>query len=243
MYVGETGTGKTHNMMTYPRIAVISTEPNHHLTWETKPELKKNLVAHTYFIPEDNDTFKEYFINIKKKIAEYKKMFIDGKVDTLGIDNFTYLMKNRWIWQNKYQKLYSIKTGELDTRGMYGQLRSWAYQYVLMNIISFPGNVVLNTHLQVESEEAMKKKIDKSLDEVPNILGGFRDDIGGLFSNIFYLSKLEDKTKKGGYAFKARTNKGNGKNAKNRLGLPTIIDDVSYQAIMKAVQTIMGETK
>lgn len=236
MYVGETGSGKTFNLGTYPKVGCLMTEPNSHWTWEMNPSLKKNIVDYEYFIPEDNDSFKDYFKRVKDKIQLYKKMFTEGKIETLGIDNMTYLLRNRWLWQERYQFITSNRTGEMDKQSMYGQLRSWAYEFMLLNVLSFKGNIVVNVHEMLESENALDKKVDKSIDKVPNLLGGFRDDIGGLFSNIFYLSKVEDKTRKGGYKYIARTNKGNGRLAKNRFNLPVLIEDVSYQAICRAIE-------
>ena len=99
--------------------------------------------------------------------------------------------------------------------------------------------MVVNLHEMIENDEALEKKVDKTIDKVPNILGGFRNDIAGLFSNVFYLVKKEDG--KGGYRYLCRTNKGAGKMAKNRFNLPTIIEDVSYDAIMAKVNEAMKQ--
>lgn len=234
LHVGSSGVGKTHLAASYPKCYFIITEPNSEETWLNVPTLKKNIVAFEHFIPE-KATFKDMFINIEKEINIAKDMFNKGEVETLVIDNLTYLINNRWIWINKFGEKLTAR-GELDTRGMYGDLKTWAYNFMLMNILSFKGNVVVNVHLMPEADEALVKKTDKSITDVPNIVGGFRNDIDGLFSNIFYLSKLIDD--KGGYKYMVRTNKGSGKNAKNRIGLPVIIENVSYSTIIDCINDI-----
>lgn len=240
MYVGESGVGKTHNMCSYPKVGIISTEPNHHHVWQLNPELGKNVIDQEYFIPT-REGLKDLFKRISAKIQLLKERQAKGEIETLGIDNLTYLIHNRWLWQNKFQTIVSPKTGELDTRSMYGQLRTWCYEFMLMDVLTFKGNIVCNLHEMLESDEALDKKIDKSIDKVPNILGGFRNDIAGLFSNCFYLSKLVKQD--GTYKYLARTNKGAGKNAKNRFNLPTIIEDVTYQRIRQEVDKVFEPKK
>jgi len=231
MHVGLAGSGKSHLAYTFPKFYCISTEPNNHWVWELNPELKKNMVKHEYFIPEKN-TLKDMFVQIEDKINEAKELHVKGEVDTLILDNLTYLVHNRWMWIKLYAKKLT-RTGEVDTRGMYGDLRSWGYDFLLMNILSFKGNVVVNVHEMQENDEALDKKIDKSITIVPNITGGLRNDVDGLFSNVFYLSKINRK--EGGYRYMCRTNKGSSKNAKNRFNLDEVLEDVSYQVIRDAI--------
>jgi hypothetical protein len=92
----------------------------------------------------------------------------------------------------------------------------------------------------LESDEAMEKKADKSTEIMPNILGGFRNDIFGLFSNVFFLTKT--LTKEGGkdvYKYYAITNKRDNRNGKNRFGLNSIIENPSHQVIKNAIEEAM----
>lgn len=239
MHVGGAGSGKTHLACTFPKFYMIATEPNNHWVWKLNPGLEKNKVVHKYFLPS-KDTLKDMFNSVSKAIEEAKQLYKDGKVETLIIDNGTYLMHNRWLWQNEYAKKQT-RTGEVDTRGMYGDLRSWGYKFFTLEVLSFPGNIVVNFHEMQENEEALDKKTDKTITIVPNIVGGLRNDMDGLFSNVFYLVKI--KTKEGGYKFKCRTNKGANKNAKNRFGLDEVLEDVSYQTIREAITKKIGGSK
>jgi len=127
----------------------------------------------------------------------------------------------------------------------YGALRTWCYDFMLNYVMNFPGNIVINCHELLESDEAMERKIDKSILYSPNIIGGFRDDIMGLVSNVFFLVK--NQTKEGGkevYKYHAITNKRDGRNGKNRFGLSSLIENPSYAVIKKAVDEAMkGESK
>lgn len=242
MHVGEPGSGKTYTSCTFPKWHMISLERDNNWVWELEPKLNKNKVEVKYFLPDESNLkgmFGDPFNNpIAQEITRAKGLHKEGKVETLILDNITYLITYRWLWQNKYQLILSPKTGEIDTRAMYGQLRTWISNFTLMNLVNFPGNLVVNVHVMQESEEAMKKKRDKTVDTTPNIMGGFRDEVDGYFANVFYLEKLPQAG--GQYKYAARTNKGSGKRAKNRFNLPPVIYDVSYQTIMDAINKSIG---
>jgi len=235
LVIAETGGGKTHYLGTYPDVFDIITEPGGETTLENKPALWKNIREIRHAIPSPVLDVKDVFSNIELYTTEAHKLFADDKIKTLGLDNATYLMKNRWEYIRKYQKQVSSKTGQEDTRSMYGELRRWAYWFFLRNMISFPGNVVVTVHIAQEDEEAMAKKPAsmKQYDVVANILGGFRDEIGGLFDIVMYLDKI---VKQGKTQYLARVNKGNGKLAKNRFNLPDIIENISYQTILEQIE-------
>ena len=165
-------------------------------------------------------------------------MFKEGKVQTLAIDTLTYLTEYLWQFINAFHPKYT-RSGELDTRGMYGELSTRLTRLVGMNIMSFPGNLVCTSHEMLESDEALDKKIDKSTPIVANVLGGFRNKLEGMFSLVMYLMKID----KGGgvYEYWARTNKGNSRNAKSRLPLPATIQNISYSAIMESISATVKE--
>lgn len=242
--VGGPGTGKTHNSATYPKSFFIITEPNSSETFMIKPELRKNVVAYEYFIPDPADgdrSLKSMYGDVKtstiiKEINLAKEMALKGEIETLVIDNITYLVLNKWMHISKYEIQYS-KQGEINKMAMYSALRDWCYDFMLNYVLNFKGNIVVNSHEALESDEAMDKKIDKTTDIVPSILGGFRNDILGLFSNVFFLTKeVVKENGKDTYKYYARTNKGNQRNAKNRFNLPPVIENPSYEVIREAIE-------
>lgn len=238
MSVGPTGSGKTFLASSFPKSYFLITEPGGEETFLNNPTLKKNVVDHKHFIPTSAENTKEVFERLDKACDEARERTIKSEIKTLVLDNMTYLAENKWAYINKYEPVYSVKTGELDTRGMYGVLGRWLYQFTLMKLLTFPGNVVVSVHQKLESDEAMAKKPDKSSPVVPSILGGFRDDAPGLFSAVFYLACKNDSGK---FRYFARTKQGQGKLAKNRYNLPEVIENISYATIMEAMEKSLKE--
>lgn len=233
MLIGATGSGKTYCAGTFPKTCFLSTEPGGLTTVALNNKLKSNLVMFDEFIPKDKVDTKRVFEELVKACTEARKLASEGKIETLVLDNLTYLTDNRWEYIQKYEPIYS-RSGELDTRGMYGNLGRWLYTFTLMNLLSCPCHVIVTVHERMEDEDTLSRKVDKSYPVVPNILGGFRDKAGGMFSCVFYLSHT--KGKDGKYKYYARTMKGNQKQAKNRYNLPEVIENVSYGTIQEAIK-------
>jgi hypothetical protein len=116
---------------------------------------------------------------------------------------------------------------------MYGILSRWLYNFTLTKLLSFKGNVIVSCHEQYEGDEAMDRKVDKTMTIAPNILGGFRDKVAGMFSASIYLEKkrlAQDK-----YSYTARCQRGNQREAKNRYNLPEIVENVSYKSMVDSI--------
>lgn len=235
LVIGPTGSGKTYFGLTFPKVAYLGTEPNGLDTAKANPHLLENLTWAEEFIPSPTEDIKETFKRLDEAIV---KAHQDKEVETLFLDNISFLSENRWEYINKYESARSQKTGELDTRGMYGTLGRWMYQFTLKSLLSFKGNVVVSCHEMLEGDEAMERKLDKTTPIVANILGGFREKVGGMFSAVLFLSskRMADK-----YQFTARCMKGGQRFAKNRYGLPEIVPSVSYQVIMDTIKKVNQE--
>jgi hypothetical protein len=239
--IGGTGSGKTHLAATFPKSMWAITEPGCEDTFQYNKDLSKNVLEIKHFMPTSPLDTKRVFEELDAYCELAREKALKGEIDTFVLDNFTYLIENKWIHINQYSPTYSPKNGELDTRGMYGQLSRWAYQFVLMKLLTLPCHLVVNCHEKLESDEAMEKKPDKNSPVVASVLGGFRDDMPGMFSYVFFLAKLD--AGQGKYKYMARTNMGNGRMAKNRIGLPSVIENISYQTIAEAIAKAVGEAK
>jgi len=240
MVVGNSGSGKTHFTGTFPKSYVINTEPGGMDTIANNPQLSKNIVGWDEFIPDSPKDTKRVFQELQLACDKVKELAREGKVETLVLDNMTYLSENRWTYIETHEPKFSTRTGDLDKMSMFGALGRWQYQFVLMNLLRFPGNVVMTVHEQLESDEALDKKPDKSCPILPNIIGGFRDKAEGMFSCVMYLQKIKGQQ---GYKHVARTNKGNQRNAKNRYNLPEIIENPSYSNILTAIRKNVSQVK
>lgn len=225
------GGGKSYFVLTHPKVAWHITEPGSEILIDTHPHLGKNVAWFENFIPSSIEDIKALFERLDKSIIKAHMEAKEGKVETLALDNLSFLMEYRWQYINKYEKQYT-QSGALDNRSMYGTLGRWGHQFLINSILSFPGNVIVTCHEQVEGEEAMAKKVDKSSPIVPSVLGGLRNDLEGMFSASIYLDKQKGPN---GYKYVARCQKGGQRNAKNRYGLPEIVEDISYQKIIDTI--------
>lgn len=226
---GGPGTGKSFFGIGCPKVAWLLTEPGNLVLLDTHPEMAKNIAWSEEFIPSPVEDIKANFARLDAAILKAHKDYAEKKVETLFLDNMSYLFENRWMYINQYEKLVT-GSGAVDTRGMYGTLGRWGYKFTIMSLLSFPGNVIVSCHEMVEGDEAMANKVDKTTPIVPNILGGFREKIAGMFSASIYLDKKKLGENK--YQYIARCQKGGQRDAKNRLGLPEIVENVSYASIM-----------
>jgi hypothetical protein len=229
---GGPGTGKSYHGLTYPKVAWLVNEPGWRALIESNPELKANLAWVEEFIPSPNEDVKSVMTRLDTAIKQAHADFKEGKVDTLFFDNISFHAENRWLYINQFEPVRAMN-GALDTRGMYGVLSRYLYKFTYMDILSFPGNVVVSCHEQTEDESAMQNKIDKSMTVAPAILGGFRDKIAGMFTASVYLEKR--RKAENTYEYWARCQKGSNRDAKNRCGLPELIQNVSYKTIMEYV--------
>lgn len=238
MQIGGSGSGKTRNMATFPKVYALMTEPDGEVTWECNANLKKNIVGFADLRPASNTEIKELFDKkLSESIINIKKLQSEGKVETLGIDNLTYLINSRWEYENLYNPQYS-KSGEVNKLAMYAELSRWAYKFILMEVLTFKGNVVVNCHEKLEGEEAMLKKPNSDNPIVPNIIGGFRDIAEGMFSLVVYLSKVIRGSK---VEYWARTTMGSKRNAKSRFPLPSIMQNLSYDSIMVEINKVVKQ--
>lgn len=229
---GGPGTGKSYFGLTFPKVAWLLTEPGGKALIESNPNLMPNLVWMEEFIQSPEENTKQVFERLDKAIDNIHQEFKEGKIETLFLDNISYLSENRWIHINQFEPVRSTR-GELDTRGMYGILSRWLYQFTYTKLLSFKGNVVVSCHEQQEDEEAVSRKVDKSMTVAPAILGGFRDKIAGMFTGSIYLEKI--RKAENVYEYWARCQKGSNRDAKNRCGLPERVPNVSYKAIMEQI--------
>jgi len=250
LVTGNPGSGKTRFSATFPKIFYISFGAREKDTFVYDPELRKNFVRIHTLVPESKEEQAELFGKDYKNgvetegtffklLAEAKEMWKKGEVETLVIDPLTYLQGYLWDYIETYCVKYT-RSGAIDTQSMYGDLNSRGTKLVQTKISTFPGNIIVTTHEKKETEEILSKLSPTANDIVPDVIGGLRNKLGGMFSNVLYLEKV-DKVKTVNnvqvrtYTYFARTNVGNSKNAKSRLNLPPVIEDISYTKIMQTI--------
>ena len=247
MQIAVAGAGKTYNALTFPKCYHMSFGRDEEDTINFNPILKANLVKTVSMLPLDIVDIKRKFDIDNQRQAEFckcideaRRMFKAGEIETLVIDPVSFMAEMIWILIEEYHPVYT-KDGKVDILRTYGVLRSKLTRLFILEIINFPGNVVVNAHLKVEDEEVLKglPQAERENPYVPSILGGIRHEIKSWFSLVAYLEKVE---KQGGYEYLARTNLGNQKIAKSRYpNLPMICSNLSYKLIMDSKNKVVNQ--
>jgi hypothetical protein len=238
---GVSGTGKSTFACSFPKIGYISTEPNALDCTYTYPKLRENIVEYQEFLPSITEDIKLTFDRLDAYVLKLHQLGKEKKIETLVLDNLTFLSLNRWLFIDKYERQTSSRTGEIDTRGMYGALGNWLYRFSLLYLVSFPGNVVITAHIQRDDENDLKASLTPTAPITADVLGKMRYRITGLVSaSIFLHRKKVMLNGKPDWSFYARTIEGEGELAKSRYPLKEIVENISYDSIMKELNGQVG---
>lgn len=154
-------------------------------------------------------------------IALAKQLAKEGKIKTFLLDGFTYLASLKWaqICESKgidVTKKEDVNRKEVDQRSWYDALGSYLDHLMLQNVFPLTSepynlNVVVTCHVQRESDNTIKGQKDSRNPDVagsskravnlesdlsPQVVGSFRQRIGGMPSAHIYLEhKLVAATK------------------------------------------------
>lgn len=234
---GGFGTGKTYTALTFPQVAYAMVEPHGIMTARQNPKLLEHIVYYEEFVPSDTEdiklTFQRFDAFLKKAREDAEK----GVIKTVVVDNLTHLLENRWLYIEKYEKTYG-KSGEVDTRSMYGTLGRWAYRMTVLQLLSIGAHIVLTCHEAEEEEVDPQGKSFKTGQIISNTLGSFRDKVGGLFNASLFLELKREGVDK--YRYLVRCRPSGGKPAKNNLNLPEVVEDVNYDKLVAALPKLTG---
>lgn len=232
--IADSGEGKSHFAATFPKCLFLVTGQGEDLTWKLKPELLKNIVRWEYFIPDSPSDTDKTFKKLSEVCLEAKEMARRGEIETVVLDNLTYLARDRWNYIQIHERMaHTSRNGEFDQLRAYGSLAQDLFNFCRYELLNINCNVIMNMHLKVENEEAMARKSDQSSPEVAAVLGGFRNELNGMVDAVIYLVKVPQPD--GSYKYMARCNKGKGKNAKSRITLPPVIENISYETIQAEI--------
>jgi hypothetical protein len=242
------GEGKTSVIITFPKLFYIGFRQGglEVIRQSRNEKFKENLVRYEELCPKSDEELRAMFMPdgrkglIYKYLDEAKEMAQRGEVETLALDDGTDGVENiqKYIWT--FRKKLTEKGGE-DTQGMYGDLKLTLSNLIDRDILTFRkfGNVVMSFHVMREAEQTIEGTktragaVDKMSDVYPDIIGSFRREVQRKFENVLYLeTKLEPGTRK----YRAYTSKqvafGTVLLAKNCLGLPPIVENVSYETLL-----------
>lgn len=249
------GEGKTSFMITFPKFFYIGCRQGG-LEVIRQPKNQKyqgNLIRYEELVPENDDQLKEFFQpekgspqgqiknRLAKLVAEATELAKKGEVETLLFDDTTDWVENfqKYVWK------FREKTGKdgVDTRGMYGDLKNLVSDDLDRILLPFRkyGNLVMGVHLVRESQQTMDGAaiVDKTSNLNPDIVGSFRREIHRKFENILFM---ESTIKQGERKFIGYTQKQSAMGtiilAKNVLGLPAVIENMTYETLMANVNKV-----
>lgn len=232
---GGFGSGKSYFAMTFPKWSYAMIEPNGIMTAVSNPHLMENMVHYEEFVPAKLD-LKLCFDNLSNYIVRVRKEIAEGKIETFILDNLSHLSENRWLYIEQYEPAIS-KSGKIDKLAQYGNLGRWLYKFILCEVISLPCHVVVNVHTMdeeiVEENDRGEEKRKKTGAIITNTLGGFRHDAAGLFNATIFLECVLKP--QGLYQYRAICKPTAKYPAKNNIGLPQIVEDISYQKLVEAI--------
>ena len=234
---GAFGAGKTYFAMTFPKWAYAMIEPHGITTALTNPSLMENMVDYEAFSPNSEEDIKATFERLGAYLAKVREQVKRGEVETFILDNLTHFSHMRWMYIEKYEKTFG-KSGSVDTLAMFGALNRYLHRFILTEVITLPCHVIVPVHQMDEEESDQSGKRSKTGKIITNTLGGFRDDAAGYFNASIYLN-----VKRGGagLVYSAQCLPDGVNYAKNNLGLPSTVQNISYNAIREAMEQKVGQ--
>ena len=228
---GAFGSGKTYFAMTFPKWAYAMIEPHGITTAITNPSLMENMVDYEQFSPNSEEDIKVSFERLSAYLVKVRELIKKGEVETFILDNLTHFSHMRWMYIEKYERTFG-KSGAVDTLGMFGALNRYLHRFILTEVITLPCHVIVPVHQMEEEESDQAGKRSKTGKIITNTLGGFRDDAAGYFNASIYLN-----VKRGaqGLVYSAQCLPDGVNYAKNNLGLPATVPNISYKSIQDAI--------
>jgi len=155
---------------------------------------------------------------IYPSVAMAKELALEKIIKTYLLDGFTYLTSLKWAQICESKGVLSTEKEnanrrEIDQRSWYDALGAYLDHLMLQNVFPLTSppynlNVVVTCHVQRESDNTIqgvkdtkhpelerqsKRQVDLGSDLSPQVIGGFRQRIGGMPSAVIYLEdRLEE---------------------------------------------------
>lgn len=209
LLVGPFSSGKTRNSLTFPKCYVISFDsPGLDIVHEPEnKEIAKNLVWYETIKNESEEELKKVFLESSKEntsifgcLSHARELAKEGKIKTLILDGFTYLVDMRWQYINEFEETRSANTGNLDLQAMYKNLGLWLQRFVPSEVLTFTTryncHVIVTVHLKREARDIVEgsdkfktraRRVSTESDIAPMIEGSYRNKIEGIFGAHIYL--------------------------------------------------------
>lgn len=228
---GEMGSGKTSLMLTFPSPFIIDVDHGL-LTGKDFPFPSVKVYPPKDRRDKDNVVYQKVMDILTDARHRTGPFAPDGPladIKTIGLDGYTALA-------HALMKELLIKDG-LDPISNRPEFEHWRYLLVkLQNITDLieqvPFHVVATCGSKEEKDETTGAWMGK-----PEILGSYRDNIGYRFDEVYYLEPRRSKASDGkdakGLIYEMHTARYKIYGAKSRFGLPSTIQDPTFQKIQQ----------
>lgn len=253
--VGEPGSGKTRQSISFPKCYFVEVGDTYGLkTVLEDPKnaaLRNNLVQHVAISIEDKKEAKEVFRVTDKPtdldsifgvMAHVKQLAKEKAIETLVLDGASFLFDFKGAEIGK-----GSGTSEGDRWTYFRQLKNDLTWFVNANVMPLVSrhniSVVLNLHVQRESEEAKQKLTSQNMDWSPRVEGSFRQSVSALPRAMIYLHQKvemagqEQRVKFFAYCQRVKVPHVGLIPAKNSYNLPPVLDitdKLLYGELLKA---------
>ena len=261
--VGEPGSGKTKQAIGFPGNYFVEIGDTYGLKTVLEDpknaKLRSNLVQYQSLDIEQMKEAKEVFrvtdkptdtSSIYGVLAHVKQLAKEGVVQTLTLDGSSFLCDLKGADIGK-----GTGTSDGDRWTYYRQLKNdltWFINANVMPLVSRHNiSVILNFHVQRESDEAKLKQTSRDGDWSPRVEGSFRQSVSALPRAMIYLHQrvemkgTEQIVKYNAYCQRVKVPHVGLVPAKNSYGLPPILDvtDQSLYDILTKTMKPKAATK
>ena len=237
---GDFGVGKSYFAMTYPKWKYAMIEPHGIQTALTHPHLLANMVSYESFVPREDEDIKDTFSRLDQFLTSARKEAQEGKIQTVILDNLSHLTENRWMYIEKYERQLTEK-GNVNTLAMFLGLSRWLYRFTIERLLTIPAHVIVTCHVMDEKEQDDRGISKKTGQIISDTLGNFRDKAPGLFNASLFLEVTPQPSPKPP-VYRALCQPTGQRKAKNNLGLPMWIENISYDKILSTLNGHLGPT-
>lgn len=216
---GDQGTGKTRFLATAGKVFVIDTDKG-------ARTLKSLHIPAVSFSRGDRYVYKQ-IMDLLDRLKKAQPPFDEGgeigPVDTFSIDGLTaladVLIYEIMKWGSRGSRDPSEEKPQWDD---YSVLKA-RLQSIVQASQDLPCNVIMTANSKLDKDDQTGRMYG-----VPDILGGFRDAVGRMFDEVYYL---DTKRSQNGTKYMLYTRPYDRYKAKSRDDLPDEIEDPSFEKI------------
>lgn len=225
---GAEGAGKTRFCGTFPKPFFIDTDRGLATIRKVNPEarilpIERGRGAYTTVLKVLKDA-----VNLSGPFADGGPL---ADVETIVLDGYSALAE---------ALIYEITTIE-GNRSLTSNKPTWddynALKQRLVSITTVTQNLSYHNFVATAWDEIKTDESGRETEAGPLILGGFSKVVGRYFDEVYYMNMRKSQ---GDYIYEAHSKKFRNFPAKSRIGVPSIMEDPSYEKLAKAYKEVLS---